>query len=128
MNDAVVCPDEVTYVSVLKACGVVGSLEIGEIIDAKVRKHGLLEKDIVLGTALMDMCCKCSALNKAREVFNQLPIRNVVSWSALIAGYAQNGLGGEALICFREMKDAGVCLNAVTYISPFEKLVLSCNL
>ena len=116
MHDAGVRPNGVTYINILKACGIVGSIEVGAEIDDEVRRQGLLEKDIVLGTALVDMYCKCGLLEKAREVFEKLPKRNVVTWSALIAGYAQNGLGDEALKCFKRMKDAGVCPNSVTYI------------
>ena len=117
MRDDSVCADAITYVSVLKACGIVRSLEIGEYVDLEVRKQGLLEKDIILGNALADMYSKCGALQKAREVFDQLRVRDVISWSSLISGYVQQGLGHEALQCFQEMQDTGVCPNALTYIS-----------
>jgi pentatricopeptide repeat protein len=115
MQDAGVCPDAVTYISILKACGIVGSLEIGVEIDTEVRKKGLLQKDIVLGTALVGMYSKCGALDKARELLEQLPVRNVVTWSALISGYVQNGLASEALQCFRRMQVSRVRPDAVTY-------------
>ena len=110
-------PNIITFCSVLKACGIVRSLEIGEYVDLEVRKQGLLEKDIILGNALADMYSKCGALQKAREVFDQLRVRDVISWSSLISGYVQQGLGHEALQCFQEMQDTGVCPNALTYIS-----------
>ena len=115
MQSAGVCPDPVTYISILKACGIVGSLEIGQDIDTEVRKKGLLQKDVVLGTALVGMYSKCGALEKAQEVLDQLPVRNVVTWSALISGYVQNGIGDKALKCFRWMQDSGVRPDAVMY-------------
>jgi pentatricopeptide repeat protein len=117
-EDPNVSPDAVTYVCVLKGCGLVGCLEMGEAIGAEIRKQKLSEKDTVLGTALLDMYCKCGAMEKAREVFDQqLSQRNVVTWSALISGYAHNGLGDEALKCFEQMKSMGIDPNPVTYIS-----------
>ena len=116
MQDEGIRPDEVTYICILKACGIVGSLEIGDIIGAEVRKQGLLEKDVVLGTSLVDMYAKCGALEKAREVFEEIPNTNVVSLNALITGYVQHGLADEALKCFRQMQDKGVSPNAVTLI------------
>ena len=86
------------------ACGMVGSLEIGEDIHAELRNKRLLQSDIVLGNALMDMYFKCGAVEKGQEVFKQLPYQNIVSWSTLMAGYVQNGLAYEALESFRQMK------------------------
>jgi pentatricopeptide repeat protein len=115
MQDAGVCPNAVTYLCTLKACGIVRSLEVGQNIDAEIRRQRLLEKDVVLGNALVDMYAKCGALGKAREVFDELPVHSAVAWSSLMTGYAQLGLGDEALKCFREMGDGGVALDAVTY-------------
>ena len=116
MRDAGVCPDEVTYTCTLKACGLLGSLEIGEEIDVEIREQGLLHEDVMLANALVDMYSKCGALERARNVFDQLHVRNVVTWSALIGGYARHGFGEEALKCFRHMNDARIRPNAVTYV------------
>mgnify|MGYP000580168420 CR=1 FL=1 len=116
MKEARVRPDRVTYIFVLKACGIGQSLKVGEEIDAEIRKQGLLHKDVMLGNTLVGMYCKCGALLKAQEVFEHLPNRNVVTWNSLISGYVQSGLGCEGLKCFRQMQDARVCPNAVTYI------------
>jgi pentatricopeptide repeat protein len=43
--------------------------------------------------------------------------RDVVSWNAMIAGYAQNGQDSEALALFRQMQMSGVKLNSVTIVS-----------
>jgi pentatricopeptide repeat protein len=120
MRDAGVCPNVVTYITVLKACGIVGCLEIGVEIDAEVRKQGLLQKEVSLGNALVDMYCKCGAVERAHDVFEELPVRNIVTWNALIAGYTHNGLGHETLNYFRKMKDAGICPNEVTYVCIFK--------
>ena len=84
-------PNEVTLSCFLKACGSMGAIEKGEQIHAEIANNGLLEKNIVLATALVDMYAKCGALSKARKVHNELPVRTVASWNALIAGYAQEG-------------------------------------
>ena len=124
MQNECVCPDVVTYICVLKACGIVGSLEVGKDIHVEVRKQGLLQKSVVLGTALVDMYSKCGAFEKAREVFEQLPMSNIVTWNVLITGYTQHGLADEAIKCFTKMKDEGVCPNAVTYISILKACAL----
>ena len=115
MQDSGVRPDAVMYACVLKACGIVGSLQVGEYIDAEVRKKGLLYKDIVLSNTLMDMYSKCDALEKARELFEQLPVHDVESWNIMITGCARHGLDGEVIKCFRQMEDEGITPDAITY-------------
>lgn len=76
-----------------------------------------MERDNVVGTALVDMYAKCGALGKAQKVFDKLPTRNLVTWNALIAGYAQHMLGDEAWSCFEQMRDEGLSPDAITFIS-----------
>ena len=128
MENVGVCPNTITYIFVLKACGVVRSLEIGEFVDVEIRKQGLLEKDIVLGTALVDMYCKCGALERAQNVFEQLTEKTIVTWNALIAGFSQNGLGHEALKCLKQSKVSSACPNSVTYLCIFKACGISRSL
>lgn len=48
------------------------------------------------------MYCKCGDLRDARQMFDFMPQRNVVSWTAMIAGYVQNGNAHVALLLFKE--------------------------
>ena len=116
MRNHEVTPDKVTYICIVKACGLIGSLEIGERIYGEIREKRFLQKYAMIGNTLVDMFTKCGALDRARELFDELPTRNVVSWTALIAGYAQNGHGEEALKCFEQMQDEGISPNTITFI------------
>ncbi|KAI5083561.1 hypothetical protein GOP47_0003304 [Adiantum capillus-veneris] len=107
-------PDGVTYLSVLKACGSISSIKKGEEIHDEIARQGLLDNNVALGNALVDMYAKCGALGKAQEVLQELPNRDVVSWSTVIAGYAQQGQGEQALRCFECMQGEGISPNAVT--------------
>eukprot|EP00250_Pteridium_aquilinum_P022499 c25392_g4_i3 orf=1-279(+) len=62
------------------------------------------------------MYAKCGSLSKAQDVLEKLPSRDVVSWNALIAGYAQEGQGEQALNCFECMQREGIPPNAVTFL------------
>ena len=49
------------------------------------------------------MYSKCGQLEDARNLFDEIPNRNVVSWTSIIAGYVQNDCGGEAIRLFKEL-------------------------
>ncbi|KAF7019931.1 hypothetical protein CFC21_033059 [Triticum aestivum] len=71
--------------------------------------HGSLTKlgfgtDTMLGNNLIDMYAKCGKLDMSRQVFDGMPERNVVSWTALMVGFLQQGRAGECLRLFGEMR------------------------
>ena len=109
-----IIPDAITFTCILKACGSLGMIDKGEPIHQEIVSRNLLKNDIVLGNALVDMYVKCAAMAKAQEVLENLPDRNVVTWSTLIAGYAQNVQCHEALKCFERMQSEGQSPNIVT--------------
>ncbi|KAI5067709.1 hypothetical protein GOP47_0018237 [Adiantum capillus-veneris] len=108
-------PSAFTYSSILKACGIMQDVEMGKEIHKEIVSQGLLKENVVLGNALVDMYAKCGALLKAQIAFDTLPVRDVISWNALIAGYAQQGQGQEALGCFQRMRSEGFAPTAITY-------------
>ncbi|KAJ6430571.1 hypothetical protein OIU84_021882 [Salix udensis] len=71
------------------------------MVHAHVQILGL-QGNLVVCSSLVDMYGKCNDVDGARMVFNSMGCRNVVSWTAMIAGCAQNGKGYEALEVFRE--------------------------
>ncbi|KAH7296040.1 hypothetical protein KP509_26G006200 [Ceratopteris richardii] len=86
-----VSPNMVTYACSVNACGNIGALEKGSEIHADASRKALLELDLSIGSALVDMYAKCGELSKAQGVFEKLLNRTVVTWNALITGYAQIG-------------------------------------
>ena len=116
MEDEGVPPSEVSYICILKACSTLGSLEIGQDIDAQIRKLGLFQKDPGLANTLLHMYAKCGALEKAQEVFVEIPFRDVVSWSALMAGYAQFGQAKVVMELTEKMRLEGILPDAVTFL------------
>ena len=76
----------------------------------------MLEKNVILGTVLVDMYAKCGMLKKAQQVLEDLPFRNIVSWSVLIAGCVQHGQSHEALNYFERMQSEGLLPDVVTFV------------
>lgn len=95
-------PNQFLYSSVLKACGLVGDVELGKLVHHHVCE-AKLEFDTVLVNALLDMYVKCGSLKDAQHVFYETPCRNSTSWNTLIMGHAKHGLIGDALKLFDQV-------------------------
>jgi pentatricopeptide repeat protein len=110
-------PNAVTFTGILKACSKEEFIRKGEEMHEEIVGKGLMENNTVLGNALVDMYAKCGMLKKAEQVLKELNVRDVISWSSLIAGYAHHGKNQEALNCLQLMRNEGLSPNAVTYVS-----------
>jgi pentatricopeptide repeat protein len=111
-----ITPDSVTFISIVKACGSLGYHTMGEEIHVELENRGLLQRDLVLSNALVDMYGKCGFLMKSQEVFDSLLLRDAVSWNVLMAGYAQMGGTKIVLELFRQMRGEEVEPNVVTLL------------
>eukprot|EP01018_Ginkgo_biloba_P007739 Gb_39699 [translate_table: standard] len=108
--------DSKTFASVLTACGRLGVLEVGMEIHEEIIRNGL-QFDVLVENALVDMYGKCGSLETARDLFDKMPKRDIVSWNTIIAGHAQNKYGEEALRLFQQMQLKGVKPNPKTFAS-----------
>jgi pentatricopeptide repeat protein len=109
-------PNSVTLGGVLSACANIGALQHGKGIHNFIIKCGF-ESDISVGTALFDMYAKCGNVKVAHELFDRMPKRDVVSWSAMIGGYGMHGYGKNALELFSRMQETSVIPNHATFVS-----------
>ncbi|KAJ7956170.1 Pentatricopeptide repeat [Quillaja saponaria] len=115
MQKACVDPNEVTMVSVLYSCSVLGALETGKWVHFYIKKKRM-KLTVTLGTALIDFYSKCGSVESSMEVFRKMPVKNVFSWTAIIQGLASNGKGERALEFFRLMRENNIEPNDVTFI------------
>ncbi|THG16076.1 hypothetical protein TEA_005611 [Camellia sinensis var. sinensis] len=115
MCEANLRADEMTMVVVLSACANLGDLILGRRIHGYMRDHNM-NFDVFVGNALVDMYLKCGDADLARKVFNEMPVKNVVSWNSMISGLAQQGEFKEALNMFRKMQSRGVKPDDVTIV------------
>lgn len=117
MQRAGLRPTVSTFVSVLGACSLLSSPELGEQVHCQGTKSGLV-LDIKVGSALVDMYAKCGRVEDGRRIFNQMAERNVITWTSMIDGYGKNGLSDEALQLFGEMRERrDVRPNHATFLS-----------
>ncbi|KAF2313094.1 hypothetical protein GH714_009219 [Hevea brasiliensis] len=75
--------------------------EMGMVIHCRATKGGWIH--IVVGSSL-DMYSKCGQVKNAESMFQLLPKRNIITWNAMISGYAYNGDSGKVIQQLRELK------------------------
>eukprot|EP01018_Ginkgo_biloba_P037440 Gb_29880 [translate_table: standard] len=105
-----------TFPFVLKACAGISALQQGKEIHQHIVAVGF-ESDVFVAAALLDMYAKCGNIEDARNVFDRMRCRDVVSWNAMIAGYARNEHTNEAVKLFNKMQLADVKPNSITIVS-----------
>ncbi|KAH7277334.1 hypothetical protein KP509_39G045800 [Ceratopteris richardii] len=108
-------PDAAAYACTLKACSLMQDLNKGQKLHHAISKQKL-EKNLVISNALVDMYAKCGKILKAQEIFEKLPVKDVVSWTSLISGFLQQGNSEDALHHYGMMQDKGILPDAATYV------------
>lgn len=125
MNRVGIPSDRFTYTYVLKACvtseSLIWLLRKGKEIHAHILRHGY-ESHVHIMTTLVDMYARLGCVSNASYVFNAMPMRNVVSWSAMIACFTKNGKPLQALELFSQMmlETRDMLPNSVTMVSVLQ--------
>ncbi|CAL5364843.1 unnamed protein product [Camellia sinensis] len=90
-----------------------------EIIHAKLIKNGSLlqPRD---GNYILNLYVKSRHLGHAQRLFDEIPHRDVQTWTIMISGFAQNGSHRMAVDLFSKMREQGVVPNHFTFSSIFK--------
>lgn len=116
MQQECVSMDELTLVCTLQACSSTGCLDICKQIHHSV-VSAQTKPSLLLVNTLIHVYGTCASMWDARTVFDNLLQPSVVSWNALIAGYARQGDCAASFQCYEDMQLAGMKPNGVTFLS-----------
>ncbi|KAF7132046.1 hypothetical protein RHSIM_Rhsim09G0006000 [Rhododendron simsii] len=105
-----------SYAIILTCCANLSSLSHGRQIHAQIAKDGYMT-DVYVGSALINMYCKCGDVDGAKEYFDEMPLKNIVTWNEMIHGYAQNGCGEEAVSVYKDMIVSGEEPDGITFVA-----------
>lgn len=111
-----VMPNAVTLASVLPACSLMGNIDLGKQLHG-FSVRNLSDPNVFVGTALVDMYSKCGALKFAENMFFNIPEKNSVTYTTMILGYGQHGMGEKALSLFRSMQACCIQPDAITFVA-----------
>lgn len=90
-------------------------LGFGMCLHGCCTKSGL-DTDLSIGNCLLTMYVKCGSIDYAQTLFDAMPEKGLITWNAMISGYAQNGLATNVLELYREMEFLGICPDPVTLV------------
>ncbi|KAK7271228.1 hypothetical protein RJT34_26955 [Clitoria ternatea] len=105
----------VTLLGLVSGCSVPWHLNTGVCLHCCSVRFGF-DADLAVANSLVTMYVKCGEVECARKMFDEMPVRDLISWNAMISGYAQNGLARHVLELYGEMKVSGVSADPVTLL------------
>ncbi|KAH7856925.1 hypothetical protein Vadar_006979 [Vaccinium darrowii] len=117
MNRNSMFPNDYTFTFVLKALSDLRDVKQGQCVHTEIVKRGL-GNDIYVQNSLLNLYAASGrSMELCRKVFDEMPHRDVVSWTVMITGYREAGRFDDALNVFERMQYAGVCPNQVTMVN-----------
>lgn len=94
------------FIYLLKLCGDNSDLRRGREIQGQLTVNGFASNLFAM-TGILSMYAKCKEVECAYKMFDRMPERDVPSWNAIMAGYAQNGYAKIALELLVRMHEEG---------------------
>lgn len=93
--------DLLDIVKLIQVCADLKLLEAGKKVDEYVmRSSSKFKSSVVVLNNLVEMYCKLGDTNGAREIFEQMGVRNLDSWNKMLLGLTENYEGERLLKSF----------------------------
>ncbi|KAB2596094.1 pentatricopeptide repeat-containing protein [Pyrus ussuriensis x Pyrus communis] len=108
--------NKVSIISALLAATKMRDLEKGKVIHFCASQQEL-NADVSVATSIMTMYAKCGEIEKAKQIFEGLGKRDLVSWAALLSACVQSGYPEAALSLFRDEQNEILKPGGITLIS-----------
>ncbi|XP_028775234.1 pentatricopeptide repeat-containing protein At2g22410, mitochondrial-like [Neltuma alba] len=116
LDEGVESPNEFTFPFLLKSSVRLSRLQIGRQVHCQILKNGF-GSDTYIVNALLHMYCTFRDMKNACYVFEESPVRDLVSYNTMITGYAQGGLAPSSLQLFNEMRELYICPDEYTIVA-----------
>ncbi|KAL5561248.1 hypothetical protein UlMin_030995 [Ulmus minor] len=119
--------DKFTHPFVIKACAATLSFDEGIKVHGKLFKVAL-DSDVCVCNSLISMYAKVGHIEYAEKVFDEMPVKDQVSWNSMISGYVAIQDGWSALVCLSEMLALGMKPDRFSMISALNACSIECFL
>lgn len=108
--------NSVTMLGLIPGCTVPVHLGFGMSLHCFSVKCGF-DGDVSVGNCLLTMYVRCGSVCSGRKFFDDMPEKGLITWNAMISGYAQNGHASLVLDLYREMELKGMSPDPVTFVA-----------
>ncbi|KAL1817566.1 hypothetical protein ACET3Z_020140 [Daucus carota] len=111
-------PDFLTLVSLASSVAQTKDSQNSGSLHAFILKRCWIQEHVVVGNAVVDMYAKLGITDSALKAFEELPMKDLISWNTMITGYAQNGFASEAIEVYSRLeKCEDTVPNEATWVS-----------
>ncbi|KAJ4747228.1 Pentatricopeptide repeat-containing protein [Rhynchospora pubera] len=83
--------NQYTFTGVLYACCQILDTWLVKQIHKQLLIIGLCWTNLVISSSLVDAYARCGLMHDAREVFDEMRVKDLVAWTAMVHGYAKCG-------------------------------------
>eukprot|EP00256_Glycine_max_P044946 XP_006596897.1 pentatricopeptide repeat-containing protein At5g44230 [Glycine max] len=115
MREAKIKITEVAMVGAISACAQLRDIRISNTLTDHL-EEGCCDRTQIVSTALIHMHSKCGNIDLALREFSTMRYRDVYTYSAMIAAFAEHGKSQNAIDLFLNMQEEGLKPNQVTFI------------
>ncbi|VFQ74193.1 unnamed protein product [Cuscuta campestris] len=116
MRSAGVAISAVTMLGLVSGCNAPMFLDIGMSFHSLNVKCGL-DTYLAIVNCILTMYLRCGEIELARNLFDHTSKKDVITWNAMITGYAQHGRAPHVLKLYEEMESSGPRPDQVTFVA-----------
>ncbi|CAK8562957.1 unnamed protein product [Lathyrus sativus] len=109
-------PDWITFTTSIRACADLAIVKLGMQVVTHAMKFGL-SSNISVANSIITMYSRCGQIEEAKNTFNSIGTKDLISWNAMLAAFAQNGLGRKVIETFEDMLKSKCKPNHISYVS-----------
>lgn len=115
-------PNSFSLGAVLHACSILATLGHGSMVHCCSFRIGF-HTTAYVGNGVVNMYAKCGDIEGSYKAFNDILVKDIVSWNLILLAYGMNGWASKALQVQEEMVASGVKPDKVT----FTGLLMTCS-
>ncbi|EHA8586588.1 Pentatricopeptide repeat-containing protein, mitochondrial [Cocos nucifera] len=115
-------PDDFTFGAVLHACAMLAVLANGTMTHSCVIRCGF-DSYLYVANGLVNVYAKCGDVEAATQVFDGILRKDLVSWNAMLFGFALHGSATKAFEVYKDMLAGGILPDKVTFVG----LLMACS-
>lgn len=98
-----IVPDKITMLNLVRACALLGNIKLCKLVHSYSMVQGFGFEPSVINS-LISMYFKCGDAILAKNLFDLMQEKNLVSWTCMISGYMQNGFPSEGMKLFHKLR------------------------